>query len=74
MKKKNNLKPKRTPSANDYSKAPFSSFDLINKYGRCNVQATADTDNPFPHIAQGLPSVKNRIKREGEKKVREDAF
>ncbi len=74
MKNTKNLKDKSTSSANDYSKAPFSSFDLVNKYGRCNVQATADTDNPFPHIAQGLPSVKNRIKREGEKKVREDAF
>ncbi len=74
MKKKNNLKPKSTPSANSYNDAPDSSFDLINKYGTYEIQPTADTDNPFPHIAQGLPPLKNRIKREGEKKVREDAF
>lgn len=30
------------------------SFDMVNKYGRCNVQPTNDTDNTFPAIAQGL--------------------
>lgn len=74
MKNTKNIKDKATPSANDYSKIPFTSFDLINKYGRYNVQATADTDNPFPHIAQGLPIIKNRVKRNEEKKTREDAF
>ena len=33
----------------------IDAFDIINKYGRCNVQATADTSNLFPMIAQGLP-------------------
>lgn len=67
-------KDKTTPSSNDYSDAPDSSFDLVNKYGTYEIQPTADTDNPFPHIAQGLPPIKKRVKREGEKKVREDAF
>ncbi len=68
------MRNKKTPSSNDYSKHPDSSFDLINKYGTYEIQPTADTDNPFPHIAQGLAKEKNRVKREGEKKVREDAF
>ena len=68
------MKNKRTPSANDYSDFPDSSFDLVNKYGTYEIQPTADTDNPFPHIAQGLPPIKKRMKRQGEKKVREDAF
>ena len=29
-------------------------FDMVNKYGRCNVQPTNNTDNTFPAIAQGL--------------------
>ncbi len=74
MKNTKNLKDKSTPSSNDYSKHPNNSFELINKYGRCNVQATADTDNPFPHIAQGLPNERFRRKRQEEKKTREDAF
>lgn len=74
MKNTKDIKDKHTPSSSDYSKHPDSSFDLINKYGTYEIQPTADTDNPFPHIAQGLPAIKNRVKREGEKKVREDAF
>lgn len=56
-------KDKTTPSSNDYSKAPDSSFDLINKYGTYEIQPTADTDNPFPKIAQGLPEKENRHKK-----------
>ena len=68
------MRNKKTPSANDYSKHPDSSFDLINKYGTYEIQPTADTDNPFPHIAQGLPSTAKRAKRQEERKTREDAF
>lgn len=74
MDKNKNLKESATPSSNDYSGAPDSAFDLVNKYGTYEIQPTADTDNPFPHISQGLPKKENRKKREGEKKVREDAF
>lgn len=38
----------------------FTVFDLINKYGTYNIQPTADTDNSFPKIAQGLPDEKYR--------------
>lgn len=68
------MKNKSTPSSNDYSKHPDSSFDLINKYGTYEIQPTADTDNPFPHISQGLPNLRFRKKRDEEKKTREDAF
>ena len=68
------MRNKKTPSSNDYSKHPDSSFDLINKYGTYEIQPTADTDNPFPHIAQGLPAVNVRMKRKEEKKTKEDAF
>ncbi len=68
------MKDKKTPSANDYSKHPDSSFDLINKYGTYEIQPTSDTDNPFPKIAQGLPKTESRKKRDEEKKTKEDAF
>ena len=38
--------------------------DMITKYGTYNIQPTADTENPFPKIAQGLPKEKNRKKKE----------
>lgn len=68
------MRNKKTPSSNDYSKHPDSSFDLINKYGTYEIQPTADTDNPFPHIAQGLAPTSKRVKRQEERKTREDAF
>lgn len=42
---------------------PETVFDLINKYGTYEIQPTADTDNAFPKIAQGLPKSKNRNKK-----------
>ena len=30
-------------------------FEGLNHYGTYNIQPTADTRNPFPAIAQGLP-------------------
>lgn len=68
------MRDRKTPSSNDYSKHPDSSFDLVNKYGTYEIQPTADTDNPFPHIAQGLPPTNKRAKRQEERKTREDAF
>ena len=49
---------------------PQSVTELLNKYGTYEVQDTADTDNTFPAIAQGLPRVeKNRsIDKKGLKK------
>lgn len=55
MKKSKNDKNPSTPSSDSYSAFPETSFDMVNKYGRCEIQPTADTDNLFPQIAQGLP-------------------
>ena len=34
---------------------PHSEDDVINKYGTYEIQDTADTDNRYPLIAQGMP-------------------
>ncbi len=39
---------------------PQTAVELINKYGTYEIQPTADSDNDFPKIAQGLPKEKNR--------------
>ena len=39
---------------------PETAEDMVNKYGTYNIQPTADTDNSFPKIAQGLAKPKNR--------------
>ena len=42
--------------------------ELASEFGTYNIQPTADTDNAFPAIAQGLPrglnSAKKRSKEE----------
>ena len=35
---------------------PDSEDDVVNKYGTYEVQDTADSDNRYPHIAQGMPT------------------
>ena len=37
---------------------PEDAFDMLHKYGTYNIQPTADSDNEFPEIAQGLPKGK----------------
>lgn len=74
MDEKKKLKDFSTPSSNDYGAAPDEVFDLVNKYGTYEIQPTADTDNPFPHISQSLPSEKCRKKRREESVTREDFF
>ncbi len=52
---------------------PNSAFDMVNRYGTYEIQATADSHNQYPAIAQGFnkkiidrdrqnTSVKDRIK------------
>lgn len=49
--------------------SPESPYEMINKYGTYEIQPTAETENSFPTIAQGLPthrkkpSVKQAIQR-----------
>lgn len=47
-------------SANNVVSQPETAYELINKYGTYEIQPTADSDNDFPKIAQGLPKEKNR--------------
>lgn len=48
------------PVNNIVSQPQHSVYELINKYGTYEIQPTADSDNDFPKIAQGLPKQENR--------------
>ena len=43
---------------------PEDEDDVINKYGTYEVQDTADTDNRYPLIAQGMPTGAKRSFRD----------
>ncbi len=51
-----------TPSVAGISGQPETVFELLNKYGTYNIQPTADNENEFPEIAQGLPVKKKKDK------------
>ena len=36
------------------AKEPKNSFDYVNMYGTYNIQPTADSEDEYPAIAQGL--------------------
>lgn len=38
---------------------PETAEELIAKYGTYNIQPTAESENEFPKIAQGLPKKKD---------------
>lgn len=42
------------PMTHPFPGQPEDCFDLVNQYGTYNIQRTADTENFFPAIAQGL--------------------
>ena len=49
---------KRLP-VDDISSEPFggmpeTAFEMVNRYGTYEIQATSDTDNMYPAIAQGF--------------------
>ena len=49
---------KRLP-VDDISSEPFggmpeTAFEMVNRYGTYEIQATADTENMYPAIAQGF--------------------
>lgn len=50
------------PNIREFPGQPDSSFDLINCYGTYNIQPTANTENTFPAIAQGLAKSKKAEK------------
>ena len=56
MKKLKNKKEKTTitPSVHRDIGLPETAFDMINRYGTYEIQATAETENQYPAIAQGF--------------------
>ena len=57
------MKNKNKITKKDYiAGQPETSFELLNKYGTYNIQPTADSDNDFPKISQGLPKNKDKSK------------
>lgn len=63
-KNKKSLKPEIEISAKNVEGNPDTAFELINKYGTYEIQPTADSDNKFPEIAQGLPKKRKDGKNE----------
>lgn len=67
MKKRNQSKPNANAMNQDElrrvlkhdrknsEEASKDAFDMVNEYGTYEIQPTADTQNTFPAIAQGLP-------------------
>ena len=52
-----------TPMNHAFPGQPDDCFDMVNQYGTYNIQKTADTVNPCPAIAQGLPKVGHFARR-----------
>ena len=41
---------------------PLTAEEMVNKYGTYNIQPTADTENDFPKISQGLATERVKVK------------
>ena len=54
MRKKKQAKNSDTPSLFTLNTTPENAFDQVNRYGTYNIQPTADSENRYPAIAQGL--------------------
>lgn len=54
-KKRRGLAYDASPTVHAFPGNPEDCFDLVNQYGTYEIQRTADTENFFPAIAQGLP-------------------
>ena len=53
-------------AVNSIVSQPETVYDLINKYGTYQIQPTAESDNDFPKIAQGLPKEENRTVKDSD--------
>lgn len=51
-----------TPSVASVPGSPVDVFDMLNAYGEYEIQQTADTENRFPKISQGLPAGNGKAK------------
>ena len=56
MKKEEKLPYVGDPTVQQIIGQPDSCWEMVNRWGTYEVQATQDTDNPYPAIAQGYPS------------------
>lgn len=64
-KKHQNQKFSDIPSCEVVDGQPEDCNEMVNHYGRCNVQKTSATDNDYPAIAQGLsPDTKQHVQKE----------
>ena len=54
MKKKRTSHKRLDESTANIQGNPKSVYGMLNKYGTYEIQPTADTDNAFPAISQGL--------------------
>ena len=66
-------------SSEPFGGMPETAFEMVNRYGTYEIQATADTENMYPAIAQGFnkgiiktdrdnPRGKQRLKSENSPK------
>lgn len=58
--KKRPLKEPTELSVQSVHGQPNTAEDILRKYGTYNIQPTADTENLFPTVAQGLPRQKKK--------------
>ena len=66
MSEKEGFPRRDTPSSNAFFDQPDDCYDMVNQYGTYEIQRTADTENPFPMIAQGLPRAESGRRLEKE--------
>lgn len=63
MKKKRTSHKRLDESTANIQGTPKSVYGMLNKYGTYEIQPTADTDNAFPAISQGLSEVEQARQR-----------
>ena len=70
MKGKKREKTEESLSLSEQKPTPETVTDLVNNYGTYNIQPTADSENPYPAIAQGyhekIAENKEKEKRRNE--------
>lgn len=54
QKKGKNRLPVDDISSEPFGGMPETAFEMVNRYGTYEIQATSDTENMYPAIAQGF--------------------
>ena len=63
MKKKRTSHKRLDESTANIQGNPKAAYGMLNKYGTYEIQPTADTNNAFPAISQGLSKVEQARQR-----------